>query len=281
MLTIDDLKQYVPSAFATHAQSDVSDQYTFLPTSEVIDKMLAEGWVATRAQEQRVRLESRENFQKHMIRFCRQDDADKFQAHIRPGVHTFLEPRRPDLIRPEIVMFNSHDRTSAYKLELGLFRLACCNGLIVCDSSIASISVVHKGFEPAKVIDASFELIGHADEVMDKVQDWQGFKLSDEQSRALAIGAHAFRWDEPHKAPVAPEKLLQARRTSDQGQDLWRTVNRIQENITKGGQRDYSRRRPNGEVLGKVRAIKGLDEDTRLNKAIWAMAQALRDGKVG
>ena len=280
ILTKDDLRHYVPSAFANHAEEGVSDQYTFLPTEVVIDKMLKEGWVATRAQEQRIRLESREGFQKHMIRFCREEDAERFSPFIHRGIHNFYDRQRPDLVRPEVVLFNSHDRTSAYKLELGLFRLICCNGLIVCDSSFRSISVIHKGFDPDRVIEASFEIIGQAPEVMEKVNDWKGFELTDTQAKALAIGVHAFRWgEESDKAPVSPEKLLAPRRTDDQGNDLWRTVNRVQENVIKGGQRERGRKV--GNIYSpKVRAVKGLDEDTRLNKALWAMAQALRDGQI-
>ena len=278
-LNTDQLRQLVPSAFATCAQSDVSDQYSFLPTSIVIDKMLANGWVATRAVEQRVRLEERQNFQKHMIRFCRVEDAERFSSHIRPGIHSFYDRQRPDLIRPEVVMFNSHDRSCAYRLSLGLFRLVCCNGLVVSDSAIESISVVHKGFNPDNVIEGSFRIIESAPEVLARVEDWKGYELSEGRQKALAVGAHAFRWDNPEKAPVSPEKLLAPRRDEDRGSDLWRTMNRIQENITKGGQRER------GRVINhihapKVRAIKGLDEDTRLNKALWTMAQALREGKV-
>ena len=40
-----------------------------------------------------------------------------------------------------------------------------------------------------------------------------------------------------------------------------------QENIIRGGQRDRSRRRPDGSRMPKSRAIKGIDEDMKLNKA--------------
>jgi hypothetical protein len=44
----------------------------------------------------------------------------------------------------------------------------------------------------------------------------------------------------------------------------------------RGGQRDYSRRRPDGNGMPKSRAIKGIDEDLKLNKALWRMAETLR-----
>jgi hypothetical protein len=44
---------------------------------------------------------------------------------------------------------------------------------------------------------------------------------------------------------------------------------------TKSGQRDYSRRRQHGRRMSKSRAIKGIDEDMKLNKALWQMAEVL------
>jgi hypothetical protein len=40
-------------------------------------------------------------------------------------------------------------------------------------------------------------------------------------------------------------------------------------------QRDYSRRRLHGRRMPKSRAIKGIDEDMKLNKALWQMAEIL------
>jgi len=48
-------------------------------------------------------------------------------------------------------------------------------------------------------------------------------------------------------------------------------------NIIPGGQRDRSRRRPDGSRMPKSRAIKGIDEDMKLNKALWEMAEVLRN----
>jgi hypothetical protein len=55
-------------------------------------------------------------------------------------------------------------------------------------------------------------------------------------------------------------------------------LNCVQENTIRGGQRDRSRRRPDGSRMPKSRAIKGVDEDMKLNKALWEMAEILRNG---
>src|ERR1700747_3450879 len=71
--------------------------------------------------------------------------------------------------------------------------------------------------------------------------------------------------------------LLNPRRYGDGAKDLWTTLNCVQENIIRGGQRDCSRR-PDGSRMPKSTAIKGVDEDMKLNKAFWEMAEVLRNG---
>ena len=100
--------------------------------------------------------------------------------------------------------------------------------------------------------------------------------LTERERQALAAGAHAYRWEDPAKAPITPARLLAPRRQADEGDDLWRTFNRVQEHLTKGGQ-------PGRTANGKrtwVRGVKGIDEDARLNRALWRMAVALRDGNL-
>jgi hypothetical protein len=99
---------------------------------------------------------------------------------------------------------------------------------------------------------------------MDQVKLFQDRILTDAERLALATGAAAYRWGELAKAPVSPAKLLSPCRYGDDKKDLWTTLNTIQEHVTKGGQRDYSRRRPNGRPMGKSRAVTGIDEDLRL-----------------
>jgi hypothetical protein len=72
--------------------------------------------------------------------------------------------------------------------------------------------------------------------------------------------------------------LLNPRRYGDKAKDLFITLKCVQENIIRGGQRDRSRRRPDGSRMPKSRAIKRIDEDMKLNKARWEMAEVLRNG---
>lgn len=259
----EELRRVVPSIFASQPIEGVSDRYSFLPTSSILQGMRENGWVPVRAEEQSVRTEARRGFQKHLIRFARTEH---------------LQTWEKNQVRPEVVLLNSHDKSSAYQLHCGLFRLVCLNGMVVADATFERISIKHSGFNPDSVIEASFKVLGAVPDIMNKVQLFQDRILTDAERLALATGAATYRWEDLAKAPINPSMLLNPRRYGDEAKDLWTTFNTVQENIIRGGQRDYSRRRPDGRRMPKSRAINGIDEDMKLNKALWQMAEVLRTG---
>ncbi|MEI7352991.1 DUF932 domain-containing protein, partial [Pectobacterium parmentieri] len=64
---------------------------------------------------------------------------------------------------------------------------------------------------------------------------------------------------------------LAPRRWQDESNDLWTTYQRVQENLIKGGLTGRS-------VQGKqarTRAVKGIDGDIKLNRALWVMAETM------
>jgi hypothetical protein len=258
-----ELNALAPSVFASQPIAGVSDRYSFLPTSSILNGMRENGWVPVRAEQQSVRTEARRGFQKHLIRFARAEHLATWDKN---------------QVRPEVVLLNSHDKSSAYQLHCGLFRLVCLNGMVVSDGTFARISIKHSGFNPDLVIEASFDVLEAVPQIMDKVKLFQDRILTEPERLALATGAATYRWEDPNKAPVNPSMLLNPRRYGDGAKDLWTTLNTVQENIIRGGQRDYSRRRPDGSRMPKSRAIKGIDEDMKLNKALWQMAEVLRSG---
>ena len=260
-LSDEELRQCAPSIFASQPIDTVSDRYSFLATSSILKGMRENGWAPVRAEQQSVRTEARRGFQKHLIRFARAEQLDSWEKN---------------QVRPEVVLLNSHDKSSAYQLHCGLFRLVCSNGMVVADASFQRISIKHSGFNPDSVIDASFKVLSAVPDIMNKVQLFQDRALNDAERLALATGAATYRWEDPNKAPVSPSMLLNPRRFGDGAKDLWTTLNTVQENLVRGGQRDCSRRLPSGSRMPKSRAIKGIDEDLRLNKALWHMAEVLR-----
>ncbi|MNE88751.1 hypothetical protein D3C80_1860850 [compost metagenome] len=98
-------------------------------------------------------------------------------------------------------------------------------------------------------------------------------QLRPEEQEAFAMAALAYRYDPSEgPAPVTPSQLLRARRSEDRSSDLWTTFNRVQENTIKGG---LSGRNKQGRRT-TTRAVNGIDQDVKLNRALWVLAQALR-----
>ena len=203
----------------------------------------------------------------HMIRLARTDDLKLTQAE-----------------RPELVLVNSHDRSSAYQLHAGVFRFVCSNGMILADTVFARISIMHVNFDPATVIEASFNVVREMPRIADLLEGYKARTLNTTEHRAFGEAALILKYDSLDKAPVGVDKILAHRRSEDAKPTLYNALNVVHENMIDGEQRDWNRRRPttperpssNRRFFGKTRPVKGLDENVRLNKALWHLAESLR-----
>ena len=129
-LSPEDLRRCAPSVFAEHARPGVSSRYTFVSTAQVVALLGAEGWEPVKASEQRVRLEDRVGFQMHEVRFARRVDLDAGAFQVGST-------------RAEMILQNAHDGSRAYRIDAGLYRLVCRNGLTVADADFAHVSIRH------------------------------------------------------------------------------------------------------------------------------------------
>lgn len=259
-LTLDQIQDRAPSAFAGQPYHKQSDRYAFIPTSDVIAGMQDSGFVPVMASQSRSKIEGKSFFTKHMIRF-RDQSALTQEAIVGNSVL-------------EAVLINSHDGTSAYKLMLGIFRFVCSNGMVVADSTFESIHIRHTGNVLTEVVEGSKRLFSEGAKILDVIGQWQGIDLVQPEQLALAEAAHTVRFGAD--SPIEASSLLTARRYDDQGNDLWRTFNRIQENATKGYR--TRQRDENGRRIG-VRQVKSIDGSTSLNQALWQLASKMAELK--
>jgi hypothetical protein len=258
-LNDDDIRALAPSIFAQQPITGVSSRYSFIPTASILDGLRDAGWQVVDAKQQPVRNQDRQGFQKHVLRVAQTHALEKI------GEYRF-----------EVSILNSHDKSSAYKVQAGLLRTVCLNGLLTSEDTVGSIRIAHYGFDPSKVIDATLEVARHAQDVTREIEAFKARTLSEPEVAAFASGAHTLRWNEPNTAPIQPATLLAPRRHEDQGNNCWSVFNRVQENLTQGGQRG---RTAHGKRT-RTRSIKGIDEDAKLNRALWAYAKAIRDGNL-
>jgi hypothetical protein len=257
-LTQSQIQRYAPSVFATGAHSRVSDRYQFISTLDMIEGLGREGWLPVHAEESRVRLSDRQGFSKHLLRFRRFDQA-------LPMVGDSF---------PEIVLVNSHDGSCSYQIHAGLFRLVCSNGMVVANANVGQVQRRHTGDAIGQIIEGTYEIVEELPAIAGKVETFNQIDLKPAEQAAFAEAALNLRWDDG-KAPVTPSKLIQPRRWEDQKNDLWTTYQRIQENMLKGGLSGIS----STERRLTTKAVKSVDGNVKLNKALWALTERMAELK--
>lgn len=254
------LQRSAPSAFAQSPATTVSNIYRQITTSSVINILRESGWYPVFAAEKRVLKENRLGFQKHMVVFKKREGAGWMQIN--------------ESLIPEIILTNSHDGCNAYQMQAGLFRLICSNGLIVADSTFETARIRHVGFNPEMVVNATSRVLDSVPVIAGKVEAFSKVELSPSEQRALGLSALVAKHDPtPEEAAnLNPDAVLRPRRSEDRKNDLWTTLNVIQENVLKGRTR---------EVIGKHRAkeVRSIDKNISLNKALWTLAEKMNEIK--
>jgi hypothetical protein len=150
--------------------------------------------------------------------------------------------------------------------------MVCSNGLIAGDVH-NDVRVRHTGNVVNDVIEGSFEVLQNLQQVTGSIDAMRAVDLTDAEQRLLAAGAIELRWGD--ESPVKPQQLITPRRYEDNKSDLWTTFNRIQENLVKGGVRGRS-------ATGRrttTREVGGVNENVKLNRALWQLAEGMRQLK--
>ena len=251
VMTAEQLRRAVPSAFAEAAHDSRSARYTYIPTSAVIEGMRNEGFLPVKATQAAARNEDKKGHTKHLIRFRREDQLTQAEAR-------------------EVILINSHDGSSAYKLSAGVFRLVCSNGLVVGKEDTRQ-TVRHSGNVLGDVIDGACRIVQDFDKVTQDMEVMKSIRLEKPLMLAYAAAAIEARFDTDEK-PVTPEQVLRIRRTADTSSDLWTVFNRVQENVIKGGLYGTSKDAHGRTQHRKTREVKGIDQNDTLNRALWRLA---------
>lgn len=252
-LSDDQVRTVAPSIFAETPHESRSQRYSYIPTAAVLAELRKEGFQPFMVCQTRVRHEERRNYTKHMLRLRHASQIDGTEAS-------------------EIILLNSHDGTSSYQMLAGMFRFVCQNGL-VCGDTFADVRVPHKGNVTDHVIEGAYEVL-HGFERVQHSRDAMGaITLDDGEAEVFARSALTLKYDDSGKAvPITESQILRPRRFDDNGSDLWSVFNRVQENLVKGG---LTSRTANGRQR-QTRPVQGIDQNVRLNRALWLLADGLR-----
>lgn len=265
-LSKDQIRELAPLVFAeAPTNPDVSNKYLFVNTETIIDDLDKLGWKPVTVAQRKSR-GTNTIFSKHMVSFQ------------NPEIK--ITSKNGDDAFPRIILTNSHDGMQAFKFSVGIYRLVCSNGLVVADEEFSDFKIKHKGYtfaELRNVVTQAVEDLPNRVEVMNKMQDKI---LTQEEKNKLALDAMLVRAgiepgsDKAKKFNYDDETIvdiLDPKRKEDEGDDLWKVFNVIQEKITQG---DFHAALTGAKVR-KVRKIASFEKDIKVNKELFKLATAL------
>jgi hypothetical protein len=103
------------------------------------------------------------------------------------------------------------------------------------------------------------------------VERMERTRLEEPRRIAFAEEALRLRFPKDRHRRMNPALLLEARRSEDAGDDVWRVYNVIQENVIRGG---LAGRSASNRSM-RSRPIKSVKRDVELNTDLWKLATTL------
>ena len=251
------------SVIATEKHHDRSDRYKFISSSDIVGVLEDYGWHPAKVHQTRTRVEDKQGYQKHTIRFRQLN-----------GESLILR----ETIFPEIVLVNSHDGLSAIKFIAGLWRQICSNGLVTSENTL-TYSYRHKGSIESFIGETLRDMVTKLPTMAQKIKTFDAIDLTPDEKGIYAAAAASVKYDaeelEAKHKSINPISLLLPTRKEDAGNSLWKTFNVVQEKLTKGG-KFLTRENKRGHVVrGKAKGITNISEDLRVNRALWALTEQM------
>lgn len=249
LYTPEVIKSQAPSVFATSPSPKMTNKYTFVPTDQVIEFFDREGWEVASVKQTGKGVHSL-----HEVRF-------------RNGEL----PKVGDTL-VEAIIKNSHNGTSAFSLGAGLFRLVCSNGLTVPTAVAEKFTMRHNTFQ----LDDVKQLADTFSKKLPMIEQSVGRMMS----RELTLDEKIQFVRESAKIRFNTEKtlndleivgLLTPNRKDDEGDDLWKVFNMVQEKMIRGGVQVVNQR---GKVT-KMRKIDNIIAQNTINTKLWTLAEEM------
>lgn len=239
-MTIDELYEAAPAAFALTPDPNVSSRYVYIPTMPIVERLLDAGW---------------------QIRSARQRADDQHAMHRIDfdlgGDHAWHLGE----VRPTASLYNSHNRSRRMGFDVGLFVCICSNQarMPMLSRSIERIHLAD-GPDVNALVDGVFEShesLAHQVNAMQQRTLDDNERLGYAKRAEMHYGGHASTlFVNEHHARAALVDRHSRNRT-----DLWTTFNIVQENIIERGRTG--------------RGVHEILRNHNLNLALWNEATAL------
>lgn len=269
-LTNERIQQLAPAVFSDTKAHGLSDRYASLNTAQLLPVLADFGYFPMQAAQKKSR-KGEAQHSSHMLSFAK-------------TYHT--EDTIGD-VRPEIILYNSHDGSSSVRLFAGCFRFICSNGIVAGDgfqSRMYHSAKAITGFE-----DMLASTINSLPVLMERIEKLRSTKLMYSDAVEMARKGVQTRWKYmPYSTDGVPfgsyatEKTVRdalvVQRNEDDYMDAFTVFNRIQEAVVRGNAFVRSLSKANTKhgdtgVMRKARPISSVSEGIRVNSELWTMAE--------
>lgn len=252
-LSNSEIRQIAPSVFTDKPSSNVSQHYTHIPTSRVIEDMRTLGWDVVDAKQ--VKARASQGTQKHLVVFRNPD--------------VVVNGEDGDTVWPQILLTNSHDGKNAFQFQAGLFRMVCENGLVISTQDFEKVKMRHMGYTFEELQEQIRTMVERLPLTVESMNKMKQIRLNEEQMVEFATRALETRFNEKqiNRINIDVNQLLEVDRNEDKGDDVWVVFNRIQEKLLNG---DFNY--ITGNKVRKARKIKNFQQDARVNAELFDLA---------
>lgn len=268
-LSMDDLRKACPAAFKTSPTNpDVSQRYVQASTATVIEDLAKLGWYPTEAKQCRPKKGSKGIRSFHMIALQNPNVKISKIVENSDGTSTEIVDSYP-----RIILTNSHDGFNSFKFILGLVRLICSNGLVLCSDEFANLSIRHINYTFDTLRTVVTDIVEKVPYVVSTMNDMKNTILSNENKKELATAVVKIRKEMDDNQQIALDEatimdILMPVREEDKGDDLWTVFNICQEKMIKGGFHSVGK----NNKLRKQRGITSIKKDIEYNQQLWNLA---------
>ena len=225
--------------FQTEKHGKLSSKYGFISSKKILDYFENQGFTLDGISYAKVRHAENQGYQKHIMVFSRPDlvidDGNKIQ----------------------ILALNSHDGKNALRLNIGIYRAVCSNG-IVAGSDIFESRVKHLGNFKENLKESLNYIMQNLNTLKTDVIKMQKTQIDLKQKTDFIRKIVELRFkDISNVSSIDFASVDAVRRADDNYNDLYTVFNRIQESIIKGGIK-YNTLRPE---LNKETGLVLLNDD--------------------
>ena len=251
--------------YQTQPSSNTSDKYKPISTKEVTDFFLNNGFHLSGYQQANTIKPDYHGKSKHIVRL-RPLSAYNSQGELISKQGT-----------PEIVIYNSHNKYTSLKLNIGIYRLICANGMVMGDEFFQG-KVNHIGQNLNQNLEellvATKEKFKEVYATIDKLQSTQ-LDLTNQRQLVEAAFNTRKSSDKQFLTFEDIKKNLQPTRLMDEPKDLYTQMNILQEKLIRGGFQYSFRNDKNQVSTKKFNRTNDITAQEKINKNLFNYAMAV------